>query len=236
MRVVAGVVLAAATLVLLPAQARAQARGPRTGALDLGVPAGARYSLVGGETLPQGVDAISAELGWPGISFGVTHGTGPNTDVGVRFDLLFGVEETTTFNKFGVGLRVPLRLVALRRDRVSVALHFDPGIVTHTYSPAWFGLRFPIGATIGYRAAQNVTLAFGIDAPMTLFLTPSPVAFWIAPMFGPSAEIQVTRELLAGVNMRFGPVIRSAIPSVSFVDTSGSEFGFLVQLLLAYRM
>ena len=79
--------------------------------------------------------------------------------------------------------------------------------------------------------------AFGVDVPMTLFLTPSPVAFWIGPTFGPGVEAQLTRELLVGLNTRFGPVIRSGIPGVnSFFDSSGAEFGFVVQMLLAYRI
>lgn len=216
--------------------AGAQTRPARTGAAETTL-APAQYSLLGGETVPAGADVVSAEFGWPSVTFGFTHGTGANSDVGLRFDLLYGVEETTTFSKFGVGARVPLRFVALRRDRLSVLLHFDPGIKAYTYSPAWFGIQFPLGLVFGYRATSSVTLAFGIDVPMTLFVTPSPVVFWIAPTFGPGVEAQITRNFLLGLNTRFGPVIRTGVPGVpSFFNDSGAEFGFLLQVLLAYRL
>jgi len=197
----------------------------------------AQYSLLGGETVPSGMDVVSAEVGWPSVTFGFTHGTGPTSDVGLRFDLLYGVEETTVFSKFGIGARVPLRFVAMRRDRLSVLLHVDPGIKAYTYSPVWFGIQFPVGVVFGYRASSAVTLAFGVDVPMTLFVTPSPVAFWVAPTFGPGIEAQITRDFLIGLNTRFGPVIRSGVPGVpSFLNSSGAEFGFVLQLLLAYKL
>jgi len=67
------------------------------------------------------------ELGWPGISFSYLHGTSDRTDVGARFDLLYGFENTT-HTAFGAGVDVPFRLVVNRSNKVSVALHIDPGL------------------------------------------------------------------------------------------------------------
>src|ERR1700675_3068345 len=97
-------------------------------------PAG-RYSLLGGDTVGAGTNVVSGEFGWPSVSFGYTHGLNRDTDIGLRFDLLFGV-----------GFRVPMRMTALRKDRFSVLLHFDPGLKIFTTSPAMFGLAFPVGA------------------------------------------------------------------------------------------
>jgi len=49
-----------------------------------------------------------------------------------------------------------------------------------------------------------------------------------SPMFGPAVEFHVDPRLAVGFNTRFGPVF----------STSGgaSDFGFLVQVLLAYKM
>src|SRR2546421_3966884 len=89
------------------------------------------YSLLGGTTVPTGTDVVSGEFGWPSVSFGFTHGTGPTSDVGFKFDLLFGFENTKN-SQFGIGFRVPLRFLVHRRDRISVLAHVDPGIKIYT--------------------------------------------------------------------------------------------------------
>src|SRR4051812_14005983 len=200
-------------------------------------PSGRAWSLLGGETVGADADVVSAELGWPGISFAFTHGTGRDSDVGIRFDLLYGVEQMSNTSQFGIGARVPLRLTVARRDRISVLVHIDPGLKLYTFSPAWFGLALPIGVPFGSAAAGDLTVAFGVDLPMTLFLTPTPVAFFIAPSFGPAVEYHVDPRLAVGINTRFGPVVRTAYPGVpSAFSTSGSQFGFVTQLMLGYRM
>ncbi len=185
------------------------------------------YSLLGGETVGAGTNVVSGEFGWPSVTFGYTHGLNRNTDIGLKFDLLFGIEGATELSQFGVGFRVPLRTTALRRDRFSVLLHFDPGMKIFTTNPALFGLAFPVGVVFGYQATRETVVAFGVDLPMTLYVSPSPVQFFISPMFGPAVEYRVDPRLTVGVNSRFGPVIDTA---------GGSTFGFLMQVLLAYRM
>src|SRR3989442_10773956 len=108
-----------------------------------------QYSLLGGTTVPSGVDVVDGEFGWPSASFGFTHGMSPTTDVGFRFDLIYGFE-STDLSQFGIGFRVPLRVTALRRDRISVLLHVDPGVKVYTTTPAKFGFQWPVGVTIGY--------------------------------------------------------------------------------------
>jgi hypothetical protein len=95
----------------------------------------------------------------------------------------------------------------------------------------------PVGVTFAYAATPDVTVAFGVDLPITLFLYPGPVTEWIAPSFGPGVEIHAGSRLAFGVNTRFGPVIRTGMPGNSSVfNTSGTEFGFVTQLLVAYWM
>jgi len=191
---------------------------------------GTRYSLLGGETVGNGVEVVSGEFGWPGISFGYTRGVNRDTDIGARFDLLFGFEEISSGSQFGIGFRVPLRLTVMRRDRISVLVHIDPGLKLYTTDPAAFGLQFPIGVTLGYAARPELVLAFGVDMPMTALFTPDVLrGFYLAPTFGPAIEFRVDPRLTAGINTRFGPVVSS-------VSGFGSHFGFVTQLLLAYRM
>ncbi len=208
-----------ALAAVFPFQANAQTRSSTVG--------DGRYSLLGGEVLGKGVNAVSGEFGWPSITFGYTHGMGQNWDIGGKFDLLYGVEGVTSQTHFGLGFRVPLRATVLRSDRISVLVHIDPGLKVFTTSPALFGLSFPVGVVLGYAANREVNVSFGVDLPMTLYVTPSPVNFLVGPWFGPAVEYHVDQRLLVGFNTRFGPI---------FASGGGNDFGFLMQLLLAYRM
>ena len=188
---------------------------------------GGQYSLLGGTTVPAGTDVVSGEFGWPSATFGFTHGMSGTMDVGFKFDLIFGFEDTTT-SQFGIGFRVPVRLLLHRRDRISVLAHVDPGIKIYTTSPAIFGLQWPVGLTVGYAARPELDIAFGVELPMTLVVTPSPVQMFLGPMFGPALEYHVDRQLAVGFNTRFGPI---------FSTRGGSgEFGFITQMMLAYRL
>jgi len=191
---------------------------------------GGHYSLLSGTTVPGGTDVVSGEFGWPSTSFGFIHGTGPTSDVGFRFDLLYGFENTKN-SQFGVGFRVPLRFMIHRRDRISVLAHVDPGIKIYTTTPALFGFQWPIGLTVGYTATPEVNVAFGFELPMTLEVTGpglSPVQMFLGPMFGPALEYHVDRQLTVGFNTRFGPIFST--------KGGGGEFGFVTQMLLAYRL
>ncbi|MFL5424950.1 MAG: hypothetical protein ACJ783_07930 [Myxococcales bacterium] len=225
-------------VVIVATAAHAQSR--RSSVTGTTASRSTNYSIFGADTVPAGVDVAEAEFGWPAITFGFLHGLSPTSDVGVKFDLLFGVEGESQdgFSQFGIGARVPFRIHALRKDKVGVLFHVDPGIKLHTFSPAWFGIAFPVGVTFAYAAHNDFTVAFGVDLPMTLFVTPSPVAFFIGPQFGPAFEYHVDRELTIGLNTRFGPVIRTATPGfdVPGVSGNGTEFGFTIELGLGYRL
>jgi hypothetical protein len=220
-----GSVATVLSLALLATAAHAQSR--RTSLTSSGTSRSGNYSLLGADTVPTGVDVASGEFGYPGVSFGLTHGTSPTSDIGVRFDILYGFENTT-ISEFGIGVRVPFRIAAYKRDRIGVLFHVDPGIKFYTTSPAAFGFEWPIGVTLGYNVSPELNIAFGVELPMFLRLTPSPVDFYLGPLFGPAFEYHVDRELTIGLNTRFGPMIETARGS--------TQFGFITQLLIAYRL
>ena len=210
MRIGVSIVAAAA---LAAASARGQEKPPRA-------------SLIGGETVDAGQDVFSAEMGWPSISLGYTHGLTPYTDAGVRFDLLYSVEGTTQ-DRFGLGLRAPLRAIALRGSVASLLVHFDPGLAVYPKTEARWGVLLPIGGAIGFQISDDFRLALGMDLPMTFVITPS-AAFDIGTQFGLGFEYLADPHLLVGLDTRFGPLFSTS--------GSGSQFSFLTKLLLAYRM
>jgi hypothetical protein len=186
-----------------------------------------RASLVGGETVDSGQDVLGAEIGWPGVTLGYTHGLTPYTDAGVRFDLLYAVETTTQDPHFGLGLRVPFRAVAIRGSAFSLLVHADPGLSVYPRGEARWGILLPVGGAVGWQLSDELRMAVGMDLPITMVLTPG-AAFDIGTQFGLGVEYLADRHLLLGLNTRFGPIFSSAGGS--------SLFGFVSQLVIAYRM
>jgi hypothetical protein len=190
------------------------------------VSAGHPWSLNTAETVNRGSQLASVEAGWPGVSFGVTRGVNEYSDVGVRLDVLYGVENTSTTH-FGLGLRAPYRMVLMRRGEASVMVHVDPGIKLYTSDPAVFALQAPVGAAIGYQIMPNLRADAAVDVPITLSLTGG-VDLVLAPLFGGNAEYYVDRNMSLTAGFRLGPVFTTA-------DT-GTRFGFQLSVGGAYRM
>lgn len=183
-----------------------------------------RWTLYSGETVATGQDVFAGEVGWPGTSFGWTHGLTDTTDAGVRLDILYGFE-TTTDTHFGLALHVPLRAIVLRPGQVSLLVRADPGIKDYPALGTW-GFVFPAGVQIGFAVSPEVRFALGIDVPMaTLF---NPAQFVIGTEFGFGIDYYLDPRLLVGFNTRIGPLFSS--------EWSGSRFGLVAQIGLAYRM
>jgi hypothetical protein len=203
----------AAAAALTAASAHAQEKVPRA-------------SLISGDTVDAGQIVVSSEIGWPSVSLGYTQGLTPYTDFGIRFDLLYSVEGTTQ-DRFGLGLRVPLRAIAVRGSVVSLLVHFDPGVSVYPKGEAQWSALLGVGGAVGFQVSDDFRMALGMDLPMFLVVTPS-ASFDIGTQFGLGFEYVADPHLIVGVNSRFGPLF----------STSGgsSQFSFLTQLLLGYRM
>jgi hypothetical protein len=184
-----------------------------------------RWSLVAGETVGDGQNAASTEIGWPGVSIGWTYGLTAYTDMGLRFDVLYAVDDTTQ-TRFGLGGRVPLRAVALRGDVASIFVHIDPGLAVYPSNPARWAFVLPVGGALGFQLTDDSRLAIGMDVPLNFFVTGGASAD-VGTLFGLSYEYHPDRHVLYGIDTRFGPVFQSA--------SGGSDFGFVTRLVVAYR-
>jgi hypothetical protein len=195
-----------------------------------GAPPGApgHWSIVTAETVSPDRDAIAFEAGWPGLSVSYLHGTSDRSDVGIRFDLLYGYENTTD-TAFGLGADVPFRLVVNRSGRVSVALHVDPGLRIYTRNSVTdFMTRFPVGGAIGVQATPEIRVAGTAELTMAFNWTHT-TFFEIGPQFGLSAEYASDRNLMLGLNVKFGPQFVT-------LSNTGAELAFTAQVVLGYRM
>src|SRR5262245_13298853 len=131
-----------------------------------------RWSLYGGETVAPGVDVFGGEIGWPSTSLGWTHGLTDTTDAGVRLDVLYALE-TTTETHFGLGLRVPVRAIAVRTGAVSLLVRGDPGLKVYPGNGTPWGLAIPVSAVVGIAVRPELRLGLGVDVPITFFFAPS---------------------------------------------------------------
>ncbi len=95
--------------------------------LTLGSEARAQANLHSADVLRPGDNMIYGEVGWPDAAFGFKHGVNDIFDIGVRAALIYGFEYTT-LPGLGLGVNVPLRFTPLKRPRVSLQIHFDPGL------------------------------------------------------------------------------------------------------------
>lgn len=194
------------------------------------------WSTVTGETVSPTADAFRFDLGWPGVSFTYLHGLSDRSDVGMQFDLLYGWEQTN-HSKFGFGFNLPFRLVANRKDKVTIGLHIDPGLRVYTGNDVTGGtdffLRFPVGGILGVQVTPEFRLAGTIDLNMaTQFLSHdfgTNAFFEVGPQFGFAGEYSVDRNLNVGVQARFGPQFYS-------VSGSGSDFAFTTEVVIGYRL
>jgi hypothetical protein len=208
------VVIASLSLVL--AAAAAPAAGP------------GHWSVVTGETVSPDRDAISFQMGWPGLTFGYLHGVSDRSDIGFKIDFLYAMENTNN-STFGAGADLPLRVVVNRHERVMLGLHIEPGVRVYTHnSVSSFCTRFPVGGTLGIQATPDLRLAASADLTMAIQWSHT-AYFEIGPQFGFAAEYNVDRNLLVGLNFKFGPQFYSYSPSPT-------DFAFTTEVVVGYRM
>ena len=199
-------------------------------AADAPVPAGApgHWSIATGETVTPDRDAIAFEMGWPGLTFGYLHGFSDRSDIGMMISLLYAAENTNN-STFGAGFDLPLRLIVQRHEKVSIGLDIVPGLRLYTKNSVTnFLTRFPVGGTLGIQATPELRLAASADLTMAINWTHT-TYFEIGPQFGFAAEYAVDRNLMVGLQAKFGP---------QFYTVSGSDtdFAFTTLVTVGYRM
>jgi hypothetical protein len=191
-----------------------------------GVPG--HWSIATGETVSPDRDAISFQMGWPGLIFGYLHGLSDRADVGFKIGLLYAMENTNN-STFGAGLDLPLRLVVNRHEKVMIGLHIEPGARVYTKnSSSDFLTRFPVGGVLGIQATPDLRISASADLTMAIKWTHT-ASFEIGPQFGFAAEYSVDRNLMVGLNVKFGPQFYT-------YANAPTDFAFTTEILVGYRM
>lgn len=214
--------VALASLLLAATPAAAQTHGRA-----------ADWSVIGAETVAPGADVVYGAFGWPDATFGYTHGMARDFDLGFKLQLIYGVENTTD-TQFGMAFAVPLRWTVARQRNVSVLFHVDPGIRFYTTNPVEFGFQLlPFGLNVEFQPAPALGVGLGFDWNSTLFVSGGATPQYLfGPLFGPFFEYHLDRQLVLGLDTRFGAIIDAG----DFVGSPITRFGLRAQMVLAYRM
>jgi len=206
----------------------------------------AGWGLHSGDTLRSGDNMLYGEVGWPDLSLGFQHGMSEKVDLGFRFSLLYGAEYTVGTH-LGLGMRVPIRIAPVKRDKFSFMIHFDPGIKFDSFGGNCgfngyfygcglrFGLWIPFGLEFGIHLTREATLQFGMEMPVYVNFT-NGVYGGIPILFGPGFEYAIDDHMAVGLNTKFGPSIL-AVSGTGFGNgASITAFGFITQVYFAYRL
>jgi len=215
----------------------------------------AGWGLHSGDTLNAGDNMLYGEVGWPSLDLGFQHGMSPKVDLGFRFSLLYGYEYTP-WTHVGLGMRVPIRIGAVKRDKWSFLFHIDPGIKFASFSggngyctgrgcAGWgwgggwggfgyrgglqFGLWVPLGLEFGIHVTREAHIQFGMEIPLYINFT-NGVFGSIPILFGPGFEYTIDQHMAVGINTKFGPSI------TAWEGASFAAFGFITQVYFAYRL
>lgn len=190
---------------------------------------GGEWSLSTGRTVGRGNDAISAEIGWPGIEGKYLHGLSGRFDVGARFAFLYGtlvgVTVDPTFT-FGAVIRAGL----VRNGIVSLGLSFNPGVGFSMKGAGAFIIQFPLEVLVGVHPINILNVDFGVGLAPTIvvpFDGNLGVGLAMPILFGPGVELFLTRQLMVTLQTRFGPGIwtRDA-PHVQFSFVANFGMGY----------
>jgi hypothetical protein len=193
----------------------------------------AQANLHSADVLRPGDNMIYGEAGWPDVAFGFQHGVSDKVDVGVRLGFIYGWEFAPAFpGALGLGVRVPIRITPLRREKVSLQIHIDPGLKFDSFGSGYgcvqgpfgqciyagpyngyffgdglrFGLWLYFGLDVGIHLTREATLTFGFDMPVYVNFT-NGVYGAIPLLFGPGFEYHINDNMSVGGQLKLGPTI-----------------------------
>ncbi|WP_194869342.1 hypothetical protein [Myxococcus sp. AB025B] len=209
-RLVPGLLLAC--LLALPGTALARGQG---------------WSILAADTLGRGNTAFSGQIGWPGLTLGVLHGTSEKVDIGGKFSFNWGREGWVRHTSPGIKLQGWLRVELAKANSVSFALTFQPGPLFYfDDGDTDVGLALPVAFVVGIPVSSALMVNVGLDMPFHVYFGRS-IGPVIPILVGGGLEYFIDSKLAASFNLRMGPAL---IP-----DWDESEFAMEALFGIAYR-
>lgn len=168
---------------------------------------GQGWSLLAGDTVGQGQNALSAQLGWPGISLGLLHGATPKFDLGGKFTFNYGQEGIVKLVRPGLKFQAWARLMLARTPQATLALVFQPGPLFYFHDGGTdVGLALPVSLVAGIPAGSAIMINLALDVPFHVYFgTDGGPVFPL--LVGGGLEYFIDRSLEVNFNVRMGPSI-----------------------------
>ncbi len=168
---------------------------------------GQGWSLLAGDTVGQGQNALSAQLGWPGISLGLLHGATSRFDLGGKFTFNYGQEGIVQLVRPGLKLQAWVRLMLARTPQATLALVFQPGPLFYFHDGTTdVGLALPVSLVAGIPVGSAIMLNLALDVPFHVYFgTGGGPVFPL--LVGGGLEYFIDRSLEVNFNVRMGPTI-----------------------------
>ncbi|WP_224366756.1 hypothetical protein [Hyalangium versicolor] len=194
---------------------------------------GQGWSLLAGDTVGAGQNVLSAQVGWPGISLGVLHGTTPKLDLGGLFSFNYSQEGIADIVEPGFKFQAWARLMLVRTPEVSLALVFQPGPLFYFHDgDTDVGLALPVEFVAGIPVGSAIMLNLALDVPFHVYFGTGGGAV-IPLLAGGGLEYFIDRSLQVNFNVRVGP---SIIPDAGNRGLSDAYFTLEALVGVAWRL
>jgi len=177
---------------------------------------GPGWSAFGAQGLDGEGQAVTVELGFPGLSVGYLRALNATTDVAVRLDGNYAYESLpSNTGLLGGHLEASLRIRLLEIAGISGGIHVGAGLFS--YFPIGdfvLGLVLPVGATVGIPIGPTLSASLGLELPM--WITFNAAGGFAVPILGQAVlEYFIDRSWAATLRVRAGTA----------VNPSGFRFG-----------
>jgi len=186
-----------------PAPAASASRGPG-------------WSAYGAQGLDGEGQAVTVELGFPGLSVGYLRALNATADVAVRLDGNYAYESLpSNTGLLGGHLEASLRIRLLEIAGISGGLHVGAGLFSYFPIGGFvLGLVLPVGATVGIPIGPTLSASLGLELPM--WITFNAAGGFAVPVLGQAVlEYFIDRGWAATLRVRAGTA----------VNPSGFRFG-----------
>jgi hypothetical protein len=194
---------------------------------------GQGWSTLSGQSVGNNATALTAQVGFPGLTLSFLRGMSSNLDFGGRFTFNYGYERLLTAIYPGVKGELLGRLQLLGLPRVNLGLQIGAGAFGY-FAPggaAVVGFSFPLALQVGIPIGSALVVSTGIDVPM--YVTFGTIGGLTIPLlFGAGVEYFIDKSFVATFNTRMGPSINNS----GFRYGSRAELALEAQVGIAYRL
>jgi hypothetical protein len=194
---------------------------------------GQGWSVLSGQTVGAGANALTAQLGYPGVSVGFLHGLAPNIDLGFRVGFNYGYEGIVTAVYPGIKAEVRMRIGLLDTGKLNLGLDLGAGGFGYfdRFGGAVAGMSIPVGLKLGIPVASALTAHVAIEAPM--FVTFGGLGGLTLPLlFGGGLEYFIDRNFALTFGVRMGP----ALNPTGYAFGPRASFAFEALIGVAFKL